>query len=178
MSNAGLSMNLYLPPTVNHAYRRADRGGTGVARSDKYLGFISEIEGLVYLMTPRPSFLLPLQASISLAFRKDWTALERQDADNRVKTLFDALAQPLGIDDCVITFFQVRKTQNRQEHCRVMLWPDGIEAPPWPPLDEWDGRPRARLWSADGRDFLDYAIPPRPKAVKRPRQMYIDEVSA
>lgn len=89
-----------LPPTVNHMYRST--GGGRRALTDEALTFRGLVAATLHGQ-PKPPEKSELVLSVWLTYGNK----RRQDADNRLKALSDALALALNYDDCRVMEWHV-----------------------------------------------------------------------
>lgn len=103
-----------LPPTVNHMYRSI--GGGRRALTDDALTFRAET-ALALHGVPAP----PSSAWLCLSVWFQFATKRRQDGDNRIKALQDAIALAWGIDDSRVIEWHIYTQWGRAPHTLAIV---------------------------------------------------------
>lgn len=103
-----------LPPSTNHLYKSI--GGGRKALTDEVVGFRWLVAEAVRGQ-PTPPADVPLELTIWLTFANG----RRADADNRIKSLQDALALALDFDDSQIRALHIYAERGRVAETELLL---------------------------------------------------------
>lgn len=117
-----INIVLPLPPTANSYQPHTNRGGRCIRyHSAEAKTFIGEVKALVMRKKPSQTLTGPLKVLIGIVPKDN----RRQDIDNRIKPLLDALQKAkVFADDSQIKELQVRmnpKDPDKQGYCVVLI---------------------------------------------------------